>query len=77
MGFRAASDETLKLILSYKIEGLMWQVWQTNLQEVTPLNHELFDNSMELTALIPLRFTIFSAVKMKLSIKKTNTKLNY
>jgi hypothetical protein len=31
---------------------------------------------MELTALIPLWFPIFSAVKAKL-VKKTNTKLNY
>jgi hypothetical protein len=36
-------------------------VWKTNLQEVTTLNHEIFDHSMELTALVTLGQAILSA----------------
>jgi len=40
-------------------------VRQTNLQEVTTLNHEIFYHSMELTALKTLWQTIFSATNIK------------
>jgi len=40
-------------------------VQQTNLQEVTTLNHEIFYHSMELTALKTLWQTIFSATNIK------------
>jgi hypothetical protein len=40
-------------------------LWHTNLQEVTTLNHEIFDHSMELAALITLWQSIFSAINIK------------
>jgi len=53
----------------------MVEAWQTNLQEVTTLNHEIFDHSMELTALITLWQSIFSATNIKTEHQKSYIRL--
>jgi len=53
----------------------MVEAWQTNLQEVTTLNHEIFDHSMELTALITLWQRIFSAINIKTEHQKLYIRL--